>query len=258
MVAKAQLSWPSVHCSSLICAETRGKSGGGAQIQCWREASKKLINIVILQTGNPTKNRCTFCPHGSQVTYLQVCEEEHDLYGCGKGRQVGTLVSWELVSKNLWWKEEMRPSWLPAPPLRALWFYLGEQRKSNDRRFLRQKYEEEGQMSSEAPQRMAQTSSLRNTDTGDNIVSKCSGDTHGTPAEQDLFPNALTKLNWIGVSSGPRAHPGGRHGNPLQYSCLKNPTEGTGGLQSTGLLHRVKSTWHTCTRAHGPNEILFQ
>ena len=123
---------------------------------------------------------------------------------------------------------------------------------------LRQKYEEEGQMSSEAPQRMAQTSSLRNTDTGDNIVSKCSGDTHGTPAEQDLLPNALTKLNWIGVSSGPRAHPGGRHGNPLQYSCLKNPTEGTGGLQSTGLLHRVKSTWHTCTRAHGPNEILFQ
>ena len=90
------------------------------------------------------------------------------------------------------------------------------------------------------------------------IVSKCSVDTHGTPAEQDLPPNALTKLNWIWISSGPRAHPGGRHGNPLQYSCLENPTEEPGGLQFTGSLHRVKSTWHTCTRAHGPNEILFQ
>ena len=134
---------------------------GGAQIQCWREASEKFINTAILQTGNPTKNRCTFCPHGSQVTYLQVHKEEHDLYGCGKRRQVRTLVSWELVSKNLWWKEEIHSSWLPALPLRALWFYLGEQRKSNDRRYSRQKYEEEGQMSSEAPQRMAQDLKLK-------------------------------------------------------------------------------------------------
>ena len=102
------------------------------------------------------------------------------------------------------------------------------------------------------------TSSLRNTDMGDNIVSKWSVDTHGTPAEQDLPPNALTKLNWKWISSGPRAHSGGRHGNLLQYSCLENPTGEPGGLQSTGLLHRVRSTWHTCTRAHGPNEILFQ
>ena len=30
--------------------------------------------------------------------------------------------------------------------------------------------------------------------------------------------------------------PGGRHGNPLQYSCLENPMDrGTRGLQSTGL-----------------------
>ena len=26
--------------------------------------------------------------------------------------------------------------------------------------------------------------------------------------------------------------PGGGHGNPLQYSCLENPTEEPGGLQS--------------------------
>ena len=30
--------------------------------------------------------------------------------------------------------------------------------------------------------------------------------------------------------------PGGRHGNPLQHSCLENPwTEELGGLQSIGL-----------------------
>ena len=31
---------------------------------------------------------------------------------------------------------------------------------------------------------------------------------------------------WVGKS------PGGGHGNPLQYSCLENPTEEPGGLQS--------------------------
>ena len=29
--------------------------------------------------------------------------------------------------------------------------------------------------------------------------------------------------------------PGGRNGNPLQYSCLGNSTEEPGGLQSMGL-----------------------
>ena len=37
--------------------------------------------------------------------------------------------------------------------------------------------------------------------------------------------------------------PGGGHGNPLQYSCLKNPMEGEpGGLQSVGLW-RVRHDW---------------
>ena len=31
---------------------------------------------------------------------------------------------------------------------------------------------------------------------------------------------------WVGKS------PGGGHGNPLQYSCLENPTEEPGWLQS--------------------------
>ena len=36
-------------------------------------------------------------------------------------------------------------------------------------------------------------------------------------------------------SLGQEGSPGGGHGNPLQYSCLKNPrTEEPGGLQSMG------------------------
>ena len=38
--------------------------------------------------------------------------------------------------------------------------------------------------------------------------------------------------------------PGGGHGNPIQYSCLKNPTEEPGGLQSTGW-QRIRHDWMT-------------
>ena len=35
----------------------------------------------------------------------------------------------------------------------------------------------------------------------------------------------------VGLISGPGRSPGGRNGNPFQYSCLKNPmTEEPGGL----------------------------
>ena len=38
-----------------------------------------------------------------------------------------------------------------------------------------------------------------------------------------------------GLIPGCRRSPRGRHGNPLQYSCLENPwTEEPGGLQSMG------------------------
>ena len=45
----------------------------------------------------------------------------------------------------------------------------------------------------------------------------------------------------LGSIPGLGRSPGGGHGNPLQYSCLKNPpwTEEPGGLQSMGL-QRVK------------------
>ena len=39
----------------------------------------------------------------------------------------------------------------------------------------------------------------------------------------------------MGSISGLGRSPGGGHGNPLQYSCLRIPwTEESGGLQSTG------------------------
>ena len=50
----------------------------------------------------------------------------------------------------------------------------------------------------------------------------------------------------VGSISGWGRSPGGRHGNPLQYSCLKNPTEEPGGLQSWDHteLDRTEVTWH--------------
>ena len=42
-------------------------------------------------------------------------------------------------------------------------------------------------------------------------------------------------LRDIGSIPGSGRSLGGRYGNPLQYSCLENPTEVPGGLQSMGL-----------------------
>ena len=47
-----------------------------------------------------------------------------------------------------------------------------------------------------------------------------------------------------GLIPGSGRSPGGGHGNPLQYSCLKNPTEEPGGLQSVGL-QRVRHSLAT-------------
>ena len=47
-----------------------------------------------------------------------------------------------------------------------------------------------------------------------------------------------------GLIPGSGRSRGGGHGNPLQYSCLKNPTEEPGGLQSVGL-QRVRHSLAT-------------
>ena len=55
----------------------------------------------------------------------------------------------------------------------------------------------------------------------------------------------------VGSISGSGRSPGGGHGNPLQYSCLKNPMDREAWRAT---VHRVEKTWtrlkqfstHTC------------
>ena len=55
----------------------------------------------------------------------------------------------------------------------------------------------------------------------------------GSPAAQRQEP--ACDAGDGGLNSGWGRPPGGRHGNPLQYSCLEDPlTEEPGGLQSMG------------------------
>ena len=62
------------------------------------------------------------------------------------------------------------------------------------------------------------------------------------------------QLNWGGTFSIPglRSSPGGDHGNPLQYSCLKNLMH-RGAWRAT--VHSVAKNWHdwsdlACTHAY--------
>ena len=48
----------------------------------------------------------------------------------------------------------------------------------------------------------------------------------------------------MGSTPGSGRSPGGGHGNPLQCSCLENPTEEAGGLWSTGS-QRLGHNMHT-------------
>jgi len=48
-----------------------------------------------------------------------------------------------------------------------------------------------------------------------------------------------------GLIPGSGRSPGGRHGNPLQYSCLENPMD-RGACRTT--VHRVAKSMHTCKR----------
>ena len=60
--------------------------------------------------------------------------------------------------------------------------------------------------------------------------------------------------------SGLGRSPGGGHGNPLQYSCLKNSMDrGACELPSMGL-HRVRQDWSDLACIHKINEniLLFE
>ena len=49
------------------------------------------------------------------------------------------------------------------------------------------------------------------------------------------LPASAGDMGDVGSIPGLEKSPGGGHGNLLQYSCLENSTEESGGLQSMGL-----------------------
>ena len=53
----------------------------------------------------------------------------------------------------------------------------------------------------------------------------------------------------MGLIPGSGRSPGGRHSNPLQYSCLENPWMGPGNLQSKGL-QRAGHDWSDLACTH--------
>ena len=48
------------------------------------------------------------------------------------------------------------------------------------------------------------------------------------------LPASARDVRDMGLIPGSGRSPGGGHGSPLQYSCLENPIEELGGLQSMG------------------------
>ena len=64
------------------------------------------------------------------------------------------------------------------------------------------------------------------------------------------FANARD-LRHVGLIPGSGRFPGGEHGNPLQYSCLKNPMD-RGAWQV--VVHRVE---RDMTEAVGPQNCLM-
>ena len=70
----------------------------------------------------------------------------------------------------------------------------------------------------------------------------------GFPGDSDSKESAC-KAGDLGLIPGSGKAPGGGHGNPFQYSCLKiSMDRGTGGLHSMGSQRiRHNSLTHTCT-----------
>ena len=53
-------------------------------------------------------------------------------------------------------------------------------------------------------------------------------------------PASAGDVREVGSIPGLGKSPGGRHGNPLQYSCLENPMD-RGAWRAT--VHRVANSW---------------
>ena len=69
------------------------------------------------------------------------------------------------------------------------------------------------------------------------LIHTCDG-CKGFPGDS-VVKNPSVKAGDVGLIPGSRRSPGGGNGNPLEYSCLKNPMDG-GAWQATVLgLKRV-------------------
>ena len=66
------------------------------------------------------------------------------------------------------------------------------------------------------------------------------------------LPASAGDIRNVGLIPGSGRSPGGEHGNPLQYSCLENPTDGE-AQQAT--VHGVTEEWdrteHECIVSEG-------
>ena len=70
-------------------------------------------------------------------------------------------------------------------------------------------------------------------------ISMCLGASQVAPVVKNL-PADAGGLRDSGSIPGSGRFPGGGHGNPLQYSCLENPTD-SGAWRAT--VHRVAKSW---------------
>ena len=58
----------------------------------------------------------------------------------------------------------------------------------------------------------------------------------------------------LGSIPGLRRFPGGGHGNPLQYSCLKSPTD-RGAWKAT--VHGVTKSWRRSSNVNTGIKVIF-
>ena len=61
------------------------------------------------------------------------------------------------------------------------------------------------------------------------------------------LPAKAGDIKEVGLIPGLGRSPGGRHGNPFQYSCLKNPIDrGTWWATAHGVAKELDMTEHAC------------
>ena len=68
------------------------------------------------------------------------------------------------------------------------------------------------------------------------------------------LPAYVGDVRDLGSIPGLRRFPGGGHGNPLQYSCLKSPTD-RGAWKAT--VHGVTKSWRRSSNVNTGIKVIF-